>query len=641
MTDEVEITPEDERPLTDAELAARITESESSGEPVGTRLRTDGRVLARVTDGIYRQPSSALRELIANAYDADATRVVISTDRPRFARIRVEDDGHGMSPSALANMLHHIGGSAKRSSHGVELGITDAEDATRSPGGRRLIGKIGIGLFSIAQLTQRFNIITKTANDPWRTVASVALRQYTDDVSASSDEDYEAGLVTVWREPATDLKAHGTTIAMDGIRPKTRETLQHLGHWLRVDKELARPPRFHIGHYLPDSGDLSPVSGKLDNVPWGPGDAPADAFKKLIDGVWAQLESGSGNPKIEQLFDYYLQMVWQISLSVPVPYVDEHPFDTRFSFTRPYELVGGGPSRAEPLTLAPDQTVRDALDLGPSLSEGTVGFHVLIDELELRRPLRFDHLPTTTNAVKNPMLFVGHLREEFPGMDREMSGGPLEFAAYLLWAPKIAPIDHVGALVRIHGASGTLFDPTFMRYQVSEITRLRQISCEIFVTQGLEGALNIDRESFNYAHPHVVRLTSWLHAALSRAINTQKQVAATVRRRDREAADDAELMSLSDIVSSAWQIAVGDDDEVPPVVLNGANTEASVGSYVFDRVAVLGDRDEAASRGKRSLERKLQAIVQILAAYNFLEDLDSEERSALVRAIADVLKVGA
>ena len=30
-----------------------------------------------------------------------------------------------------------------------------------SPGGRRLIGKIGIGLFSVSQLTRHFQIITK------------------------------------------------------------------------------------------------------------------------------------------------------------------------------------------------------------------------------------------------------------------------------------------------------------------------------------------------------------------------------------------------------------------------------------------------------------------------------------------------
>ena len=58
----------------DADITANI-EGSSSDSPFETELRTDERVIARVTDGIYRQPGSAIRELVSNAYDADATRV--------------------------------------------------------------------------------------------------------------------------------------------------------------------------------------------------------------------------------------------------------------------------------------------------------------------------------------------------------------------------------------------------------------------------------------------------------------------------------------------------------------------------------------------------------------------------------------
>ena len=78
-------------------------------------------MLARITDGIYRQPGSALRELIANAYDADANNVYIQTDAPRFSTIRVRDDGRGLSIEALANLIHHIGGSPKRTQEGIGL----------------------------------------------------------------------------------------------------------------------------------------------------------------------------------------------------------------------------------------------------------------------------------------------------------------------------------------------------------------------------------------------------------------------------------------------------------------------------------------------------------------------------------------
>ncbi|HEX4133951.1 MAG TPA: ATP-binding protein [Bryobacteraceae bacterium] len=183
-------------------LVAEIRASKGTEDIVRTTLKTDERVIARVTDGIYRQPGSAIRELVSNAYDADATRVVIKTDAPRFERISVEDNGYGMEPEALAHLFLHIGGSAKRSEVGQSLGITSPTDAMCSRKGRRLIGKIGIGLFSVSQLTHTFQIITKVEGDDHRTVATVALRQYADEdlpPDAEGDKKFESGRVNIWR----------------------------------------------------------------------------------------------------------------------------------------------------------------------------------------------------------------------------------------------------------------------------------------------------------------------------------------------------------------------------------------------------------------------------------------------------------
>jgi HSP90 family molecular chaperone len=112
--------------MQEQELAKKIDESDSSS-PVETTLTTNERVLARITDGIYRQPASALRELISNAYDADAREVAILTDAPRFSSIVVRDDGFGLSPATLAHLIKNIGGSAKRTQEGVKLEVTSSE----------------------------------------------------------------------------------------------------------------------------------------------------------------------------------------------------------------------------------------------------------------------------------------------------------------------------------------------------------------------------------------------------------------------------------------------------------------------------------------------------------------------------------
>ena len=645
--------PHEPRRVMDAKLAANI-ESSSSESPVKTVLQTDDRVLARVTDGIYRQPGSAIRELVSNAYDADAKQVVIRTDRPRFHTLSVEDDGIGMTPATLAHLLHHIGGSAKRSLDGAELGIASTADPARSPSGRRLIGKIGIGLFSVAQLTHRFQIITKTDGDPFRTIASVVLRQYSDEDAPPPDEEgeYEAGLVTIWREPAADVDSHGTTIILTNIRPQTRDTLQSRNLWAAVDSVSAlapgeardiRPPDFHIGRVRPDDANVLVIDADADNsLPWSRGDQPEVAFEKLVKAVWRYVNRGTPNPQLERIFDYYLRMVWQLSLAIPAPYVLGNPFDLRLQDKLYlFEMPQSGRAAPAEFNLTDDETIRTRKSIGSAADVGS-DFTVLVDDLRLARPLVFADLPQTSHAVKKPILFVGRCREEFGGVPSELTGGPLEFEAYLMWAPKIAPTEHQGILVRVHGSSGTLFDPTFLRYQVSEQTRLRQISCEIFVSEGLEPALNIDRESFNYAHPHVVYITKWLHASLRRVATAQKRIAAEIRAANWVADAAEEEKALSSFAARVWQDESDDPGAEPPPVefvdAAGEPISAEPGAYRFRRGPVFGEREVRRTRRDESAERKMRAIVQLLAAYGILESLTGQQQERLLAGMHQILE---
>jgi hypothetical protein len=493
----------------DAGLALEIRESRGSADVLTTTLRTDERVIARVTDGIYRQPGSALREVISNAYDADATRVVVKSDAPRFERISIEDDGNGMSPEMLAHLLLHIGGSPKRTRVGQTLGIASESDPARSPGGRRLIGKIGIGLFSVSQLTHSFQIITKVKGERFWTVATVALKQYSDDeppASLRQSADYETGKVNIWREKAADVDMHGTTIVLTSIRPQACDTLRSRDIWdlierneLSVDPEERQeiePPRFHIGRVDSSGSLLKKTGNSFASIPWKKGDEPSKAFRKLVDCVWQEAEESNPNPMLERIFDYYLRMVWQLSLAIPVPYVEGHLFDMPAKgWADVFQLSNLPKGAARDVHAQKRARIREALALHDPI-DAAGSFDVYFDDLQLLRPIRFRELPSGSHAIKSPLVFVGAYREEFRKRPRELSGGPLAFEAYLFWTPKVVPTEHQGSLVRIHGSSGTLFDPTFMRYQVSEQTRLRQIVCEIFVSEGLESALNIDRESF-------------------------------------------------------------------------------------------------------------------------------------------------
>lgn len=639
-------------------LVAKIKESTDRSKIVETVLQTDEQVIARVTDGIYRQPASALRELISNAYDADASRVVIKTDAPRFDRISVEDDGHGMTPETLAHLLLHIGGSAKRNQTGVDLGITRANNATRSPNGRRLIGKIGIGLFSVSQLTHSFQIITKVKGERHRTIATVALRQFgefADPKSKPADPRFESGLVKIWREKATDKNSHGTTIALTAIRPQARDTLRSREIWSAIEhneelaegeeKQALEPPKYHIGRVDKDGTTLkkSP-SGKGWALPWQRDERADKAFGRLVDCVWDELLESNPNPQLDRLFDYYLRMVWQLALAVPLPYVDGHVFDEPASgWVTTYELsnTAKGAARRVPDT---KKSIRSVLTLADPKDEPGK-FDVYIDDLKLARPIKFKGLPTTAHALKTPLVFIGKCEQSFSKLPVELSGGPLSFEAYLFWTPKIAPTEHQGSLIRIHGSSGTLFDPTFIRYQVSELTRLRQVTCEIFVSEGLDSALNIDRESFNHAHPHSVFITKWLHSALRQLATAQKRQASEIRTTTRAENTDAKLEKVRKIAAKAWSEEADDDASQPPAVEfseSGKKTAKDADAYSFSRPAVIGTANEPATAKSKAraavLEEKLKAIAQLLASYDLLDRLNKKKQERLLHAIYEILE---
>ncbi|SDJ54608.1 Histidine kinase-, DNA gyrase B-, and HSP90-like ATPase [Paraburkholderia steynii] len=653
-TSNAAFTAEDQR------LADQVRKSLGADNVVETILKTDERVIARVTDGIYRQPGSALRELISNAYDADATEVRVRTDAPAFSRISVEDNGHGMTPEALSHLIHHIGGSAKRSGFGGKLGVTAEDDPLCSPAGRRLIGKIGIGLFSVSQLTRSFQIITKVKGDDFRTVATVVLRQYSEiETTGGGGEDklFESGRVNIWREHALDNETHGTTIVLTGIRPQARDTLRSKEIWSVVEenerqeeterRDDIRPPKYHIGRIDKDQPDhLKPLGEyeDVDNLPWEPEDLPEVAFQKLVDAVWGEVNAKNPNPRLEEIFDYYLRMVWQLSLSIPAQAVDGNLFDLSMAeHCNLFKLSNKRRTAPEPIELRAGESMRDKLDLEADASAG-MPFDVYFDGLRLRRPLKYVGLPTTQHALKRPLVFVGKCDERFSKVPVELSGGPLRFEAYLFWNPKIAPTEHRGSLIRIHGASGTLFDPTFMRYMISEQTRLSQITCEIFVQEGLDSALNIDRESFNFAHPHSVFITKWLHNALRQLASTQKRLASEIRNRSREQERASSVGDIRQIVEDTWRSETDDVAAAPPDVaftdqfaLETA-TRDSAETYVFPKRVVASA--EVAQRNRQAqelLEEKMKGIAQILIGFGVFENLSQPKQERLLAAIFKVI----
>ena len=611
-------------------LQERIEASAHSGEVVDTTLATSERIISRVTDGVYREPWAAFRELVANAYDADASFVTIETNVPDFGEILVRDDGIGMDAKTLAYVLTRIGGSWKRTNNAAEYGTADQDDPEKSPGGRPFIGKIGIGMFAVAQLTQNFQIVTKKA-DGLRLSAHVQLATY-DEARPPRDTDnkYVAGEVKITTEmvEGPEASSHGTSVILYSLRPAILKTLRSTQLWEAADVETSEGdaararPKYHIGFAGPGGTAVGP------KLPWSPDDSPGKRFARFCDSVGEISGAGSKLADLDFL-DEYLRMVWKLSLSLPLPYLERHPFDLDGSSGLWFLDLPEKGRRSVDADLR-ERAVRDHFQLETREEDPGGGFSVMIDGVQISRPLRFPRTQLGLRSrIRRPVMMVGRTDKAFRERDLHRAGGNLSFEAYLYWNGQIVPKETRGVLIRIKEASGTLFDPTFLNYRVSEQSRLRQITAEIFVREGLDGALNIDRESFNQSHPHFLYVQRWMHRALRLLANRLKEQGAQELKLVRAAAKKAAHESLEDFVMGIWSGRLGIEADPP---LPGGRLTDAMPKDIADveiRWPKTTDDEEA---------RRLQAFAIVLEAYGVLSNLTGEDRESLIAHIRDVYR---
>ena len=112
---------------------------------VGVRLGGIDPSILRELSGVYKPFVKAFKELVSNAFDADADRVSV-TISDDMTSIQVADDGTGMTPFEFRNDFTRIGGGSQRWSGG------------ETPGGRLRIGSKGIGFLAMARYCSKLEV---------------------------------------------------------------------------------------------------------------------------------------------------------------------------------------------------------------------------------------------------------------------------------------------------------------------------------------------------------------------------------------------------------------------------------------------------------------------------------------------------
>jgi hypothetical protein len=206
-----------------------------------------------IGERLYTESIEFVREIVNNAYDADATLIEIAVTEDA---IEIRDNGTGMDREGLRQYF--------------SIGSQQKLYAPKSPVyGRDRIGQFGIGKFASLSACERFEVVTKHGDFVGRVVFD-------------KEEWEKAG--DVWQLPLEILppdfrKEHGTTVILSGLSrkfdPKDIESKIIEGTPLKAPHFRVRlnrhtiTPRSLTGHRIPflEGTRFGPVTGKIIILP--------------------------------------------------------------------------------------------------------------------------------------------------------------------------------------------------------------------------------------------------------------------------------------------------------------------------------------------------------------------------------------
>lgn len=170
-------------------------------------ISVDKRIVQILSGSTYENFPKAVRELVTNSYDADATEVRIVFDEVKQSMI-VSDNGTGMNESDL-DLYFRIAGRRR-------------EKTLRTKSGRQIVGQFGVGFLAVFPFCREFRIESKRKGAEEGVFATIpTARYFTADnrLLDVSDIVIEGGAIT---SSAADKEKSYTNIELKGFTPLTK-----------------------------------------------------------------------------------------------------------------------------------------------------------------------------------------------------------------------------------------------------------------------------------------------------------------------------------------------------------------------------------------------------------------------------------
>lgn len=225
-------------------------------------------LVSHLSEGAYTTFAKAVKELVINAFDANATEVHLELNND-FTRLTIYDNGDGMNSDQFKSEFARIAGSRRR-----------LEDKKR-PFNRPMIGKFGIGFLSVARLCNTALIYSKQKGNNYGIHRKIPLSHFFElnNQLKNLKEQYYYYSLPDFKD---DISKSYTKIILQGLREDMQKELKsekkYKDTWNSID-ELSGVDRFRW-----ELGVLLPVNYE-DNYP---------VYKnsiEIIDKVKTELKS--------------------------------------------------------------------------------------------------------------------------------------------------------------------------------------------------------------------------------------------------------------------------------------------------------------------------------------------------------------
>ena len=431
---------------------------ERIGEEQTGRIKVGSQILKQMSKGVYSTPEMALKELISNAFDADATEVIIdSKSVPNSITIR--DNGHGMDYKDFDENFVYISKSPKMDSSGQTTKYH-----------RPIIGRLGIGFIAVSTLCNTMVISSAKQGSKTKFIATLNFSKFKkkEHLKADFNDISEFTLTNYEREEGDEDSF--TYIELRDLEPPFRDIL------LNKPEEGAKSRNF-----------------KNPN------------FEAIVKKIWSTTQ----HLEIGKDYGPYWKFVINLASIVPIEYLPKGPIkDKKFSsITERYK--------------------KEASQLN---------FKVICDRMELKKPYLFP----TKNAEEMEYYDVLPLEGEIPVPGR----GTVVYDGYVYsQSTNIYVDDWRGLIVRVKNTSVGNISQNFLDYpQPGDSLYFKWTFGEIYIREGLDEAMNIDRANFKKADPEFGKFVEQLHKQFQEIIFNSVQK----RWRDKKERVSQEIESIKD-----------------------------------------------------------------------------------------------